>query len=125
MVPIDHTMNTPEPRTETAGPMPTASPVLQAEELVAYQSMLRRLPITDDVVKLAVKLASATRPGNGADAAKWVRWGAGPRASQYLALGARARAALRGHEVATTADLIGPGEQQLAEHTTSDSYPSL
>jgi MoxR-like ATPase len=64
------------------------------------QGLVRRLPANDDVTRYAVRLARATRPGPDAPQAvrDWVQWGAGPRASQFLALGARVRAALRGHE---------------------------
>jgi MoxR-like ATPase len=86
-------------RRTTVGEMPSAEPVLGPESLLAYQGMLRRLPTNPDVVRYAVQLAQATRPGSAAAAARWLRWGAGPRASQYLAIGARAWAALHGHEV--------------------------
>jgi MoxR-like ATPase len=61
---------------------------------------VRRLPANDDVTRYAVRLARATRPGADAPEVvrKYVQWGAGPRASQFLALGARVHAALRGHE---------------------------
>jgi len=74
-------------------------PVLTGEEVVAYQKLARRVPVTSEVVDYAVRLVRATRPGD-ADAAvcarEWLRWGAGPRASQYLVLGAKARALLDG-----------------------------
>jgi len=68
---------------------------------------VRRLPTSKEVHRYCVRLARATRPGPDAPEAvrRWVRWGAGPRASQYLALGARVRAALRGHEVASIEDV--------------------
>ncbi len=73
-------------------------PVLSRETLLALQGLVRRLPANDDVTRYAVRLARATRPGpDSSDAVRrFVQWGAGPRASQFLALGARARAALRG-----------------------------
>jgi MoxR-like ATPase len=86
-------------RRTTVGDMPTANPVLGRDELLAYQRLIRSQPVSDDVVGYAVRLASATRPGSAAKAAKWIRWGAGPRASQYLAIGARTWAALHGREV--------------------------
>jgi MoxR-like ATPase len=89
----------------TVGEMPTAERVLDAEKVLTFQRLLRRLPSNPDVVKAAVRLASATRPGSTAKAAQWLQWGAGPRASQFLAIGARTWAALRGREVATTADV--------------------
>jgi MoxR-like ATPase len=92
-------------RRTTVGDLRHARPVLSGEELVAFQQLLRRLPANPDVVKYAVRLASATRPGSGLDATRWIRWGAGPRASQYLAVGARTWAALRGNEVPSVADV--------------------
>ena len=89
----------------TVGQMPSASEVLSLERLVALQGVLRRLPANPDVIRYAVRLVGATRPGSGASAARWIRWGAGPRASQYLAVGARAWEALRGNEVPSVADV--------------------
>jgi MoxR-like ATPase len=79
---------------------PAPEPVLDRDTLLAMQGLVRRLPANDDVTRYAVRLARATRPGADAPEAvrKYVQWGAGPRASQFLALGARVRAALRGHE---------------------------
>lgn len=74
-------------------------PVLGAEELIALQQLVRRLPAPPSLVEYAVKLARSTRPDH-AEATpmikKYVSWGAGPRASQYLVLGAKARAAMDG-----------------------------
>ena len=89
----------------TVGDLPAPRQVLTVEELVALQQVLRRLPTNEDVVRYAVRLATATRPGSGAKAAKALRWGAGPRASQFLAVGARTWAALHGREVPTAADV--------------------
>jgi MoxR-like ATPase len=78
------------------------SPVLGAEQLLALQHLVRRLPAPPSVVSYAVRLARATRPDDP-DASprirKYVSWGAGPRASQYLILGAKARAAMDGRGV--------------------------
>ena len=81
-------------------PGPAPETVLDRETLLALQGLVRRLPANDDVTRYAVRRARATRPGPGAPDAvqRYVQWGAGPRASQYLAPGARVRAALRGHE---------------------------
>ena len=78
------------------------TPVLTADELVALQHLVRRLPAPPTLVRYAVALARSTRPG--ADEAtpevrRFVSWGAGPRASQYLVLGAKARAAMDGRPV--------------------------
>jgi len=73
--------------------------VLTAEELVRLQHLVRRLPAPPTVVSHAVRLARATRPSEPdatADVRKYVSFGAGPRASQYLVLGAKARAAMAG-----------------------------
>lgn len=92
-------------RRTTVGELGSAEPVLSAEDLLSFQRLLRRLPANPDVVRYCVRLAGSTRPGSGLDATKWIRWGAGPRASQYLAVGARAWAALRGNEVPTPDDV--------------------
>ena len=77
----------------------TVNKILTAEDILAYQHLVRRVPIPDNVVEYAVTLASKTRPGisNGAATAKeLLEWGAGPRASQYLVLGAKCNALLNG-----------------------------
>ncbi|MGB8657811.1 MAG: MoxR family ATPase [Candidatus Zixiibacteriota bacterium] len=73
--------------------------VLKAEEIVGLQQLARRVPVSDHVVNYAVKLARSTRPhqGNSLPYIKnWVSWGAGPRASQYMILGAKTKAILDG-----------------------------
>jgi MoxR-like ATPase len=78
---------------------PILQPVLRASEVLELQRIVRSVPVSDYVVDYAVRLARATRPGqdNTPDFVRsWVAWGAGPRASQYLVLGAKARAVLRG-----------------------------
>ncbi len=80
----------------------TVSPVLTAEQLSAMQHLVRRLPAPPTVVNYAVKLARRTRPDDpeaNADIKKFVSWGAGPRASQFLVLGAKAKAAMDGRPV--------------------------
>jgi len=85
----------------TQGPAAEVTPVLDRDTLVALQGLMRRVPFSDDVLAYAVRLARATRPTDDASASvrQTVRWGAGPRASQYLFVGARVRAALHGREV--------------------------
>jgi MoxR-like ATPase len=92
-------------RRTTVGDARHASRVVSGEELLAFQRLLRKLPPNPDVVKYCVRLATATRPGSGLESTKWIRWGAGPRASQSLAVAARAWAALRGNEVPTRDDV--------------------
>ncbi|MBT3326286.1 MAG: MoxR family ATPase [Gemmatimonadales bacterium] len=82
-------------------------PVITAEELIELQGLVRRIPAPPSLVSFAVRLARSTRPG--ADAAKvcakYAAWGAGPRASQYLVLGAKARAASRGSAIPSYDDV--------------------
>jgi len=73
--------------------------VLTAEEIKYFQDLIRRIPVADNVYQYAVKLASITRPGTPlahAWANSYLTWGAGPRASQYLILGAKCHAAVMG-----------------------------
>jgi len=73
--------------------------ILSASDIVAFQQLVRRVPVSDHLVKYAVSLVRATRPGE-ADAPdfvrNWVNWGAGPRASQFLVLAAKTKAILEG-----------------------------
>jgi MoxR-like ATPase len=82
----------------TADVVQQASKTLTAEEIVAFQHLVRRVPIADNVVEYAVKLAQSSRPGkNGSVIANdLLEWGAGPRASQYLVLGAKCNALING-----------------------------
>jgi MoxR-like ATPase len=80
----------------------TISHVLTAAQLVELQHLVRRLPAPPTVVQYAVRVARATRPNEPeatADVKKFVSWGAGPRASQFLILGAKAKAAMDGRSV--------------------------
>lgn len=73
--------------------------VLGAEDIVRFQQLVRRAPIADNVVEYAVKLVHKTRPNNqfaSADTNNFLEWGAGPRASQYLVIGAKCNALLNG-----------------------------
>jgi len=72
--------------------------VLGAAHILELQKLVRRVPVADHVVRYAVRLARATRGRDGAPdfVRQWVSWGAGPRASQYLVLGAKTRAVLHG-----------------------------
>jgi MoxR-like ATPase len=82
----------------TADDIQKVNKVLNGEEIVAFQHLVRRVPIADNVVEYAVKLSHLTRPGiNGSAVAnEYLEWGAGPRASQYLVLGAKCNALLNG-----------------------------
>mgnify|MGYP003329194786 CR=1 FL=1 len=82
----------------TSSYVPAIEKVLDAATILELQALVRRVPVTDHVVRYAVRLARATRGGDDAPpfVRQWVSWGAGPRASQYLVLGAKARAVLHG-----------------------------
>lgn len=75
--------------------------VLNAEQIIAFQDVIRRMPVPDNVVEYAVRLVATSRPPLEAqsmthNSQKYISWGAGPRASQYLIMGARTHAALQG-----------------------------
>src|SRR5690606_14807822 len=83
----------------TANEVQQLDKVLGAEEIIAFQQLVRADPITDHVLDNAVRLASKTRPGTSlatAEVDNYLTWGAGPRASQYLVLGAKCHAAIHG-----------------------------
>jgi MoxR-like ATPase len=95
-------------RRTTADVAAEVTATLRGEEIVALQRIVRRVPVADHVVRYALRLVRATRP-NRPEAPPWIRdyvtWGAGPRASQYLVLGAKARAVLQGRFAATCEDI--------------------
>lgn len=73
--------------------------ILSIDEITYFQNLIRRVPVTDNVLQYAVRLAASTRPENpdSPDRVKqYISWGAGPRASQYLVLGAKAHAVIHG-----------------------------
>lgn len=86
-------------KTTTSGREVDIEPVLDAEDILLLQTFVRRVPVADRVVDYAVRLVRMTRPGiDGAPdfIQEWVRWGAGPRASQYLVLAAKAKCVMEG-----------------------------
>jgi MoxR-like ATPase len=100
--------------TTTGSGRPAIEAVIGASELVELQQLVRRIPVSPSLVAYAVRLARATRPDD--DEApdltrKYIAWGAGPRASQYLVLGAKARAAARGDAIPSYDDVraVAPG----------------
>ncbi|NOX48256.1 MAG: MoxR family ATPase [Chlorobi bacterium] len=86
-------------KSTTADANPEPQLVLDAKEIIYFQNLIRRIPVPDNVFDYAVKLVAKTRPGlNGAHewANNYLTWGAGPRASQYLIIGAKCHAAIHG-----------------------------
>ena len=106
-------------RRTTSGELPEVEAVIDRERLLAFQALCRRLPSSPEVERAAVRLARATRPGPDAPeiTRRWVQWGAGPRASQFLVLGAKVRAALRGHEVPSLEDVLAIAPAVLGHRT--------
>ena len=83
-------------------------PALDAETVVAMQALVRRIPVSKGLIRAAVSLARMTRPTESdapAVVKEYVDWGAGPRASQYLVLAAKARAAMAGRPMADLEDV--------------------
>jgi MoxR-like ATPase len=92
----------------TSGYKPRLSRLLDGQRIAALQDVVRRVPVADHLYAYARDLARATRPGEpGAPVyiKDWVQWGAGPRASIYLILAAKARAVLHGRVHVTTRDI--------------------
>jgi MoxR-like ATPase len=83
--------------------------VMGAEEIVRLQKLVRKVPVSDHVIDYAVKLARHTRPHSDDQPLEyinnWVSWGAGPRASQYMVLGAKTRAVLDGRYTPSCEDV--------------------
>ena len=86
-------------RETTTPEIQSLNAIITKSEIATYQDLVRRVPVADNVVEYAVKLVGATRP-NSSTAPEFIQqsvdWGAGPRASQYLVLGAKAKAILDG-----------------------------
>lgn len=73
--------------------------IIKKDEIISFQELVRKVPVAPNVIDFAVKLVTATRPDSSHELKyikDWIRWGAGPRASQYLVLAAKVRAALLG-----------------------------
>jgi len=95
-------------RLTTSGFDTKLQPVLTGPEIIEMQQIVRRVPIADHVIRYAMSLSRATRVTQGGvpDFVKeWVQWGSGPRASQYLIIGAKAHAVLNGRYYVTIEDV--------------------
>ncbi|MBP6732180.1 MAG: hypothetical protein KA149_08980, partial [Chitinophagales bacterium] len=83
----------------TAGVKTAVSKKMTAAEILYFQQLIRRIPVADNVLEYAVKLVGSTRPNlptSKPSVNNYISWGAGPRASQYLVLGAKCNAAVKG-----------------------------
>ncbi len=95
-------------RRTTAAGLGTPTPVVSGQDVLALRAAVRQMPMSDHVLDYIVRLSVATRPGDAKSpeiVRKYLAWGAGPRAGQYLALGAKSRALLNGKFQATAADV--------------------
>jgi len=83
----------------TGGTTATVKPVLNAEQIIYFQQLVKNIPVADNVLEYAVKLVAKTRPNSEfapANIKRLLNWGAGPRASQFLILGAKCHAVING-----------------------------
>ena len=95
-------------RQTTARASATVEAVFSGEDVIVFQSLVRQVPVAEDVLRYAVRLAAASRPhrvGAPAFVNEWINWGAGTRAAQSLVLGAKARALWQGRTHATGDDI--------------------
>ena len=95
-------------RRTTIGDMPVVSPVASASDILAIQHLVKAMPVADHMIRYAIDLTAATRPkqpGAGRTAETYIEWGAGPRASQYLILGAKAFALMEGRAAPEARDI--------------------
>ncbi len=90
--------------------------VLSPDDIAFFRKLIPTIPVTDHVVRFAVSIAEATRPGRGKShkmTQEYIAWGAGPRASQYLVAGARTHAALNGKFTPEMSDVIAVAKPVL------------
>ena len=103
-------------RSTTGADLPTLNHLLDGEKVLRYQELVRRIPVPEHIYEFAVDLVRRTRPKTE-EAPEWLKplvgWGAGPRAVQYLILGAKARAALQGSYMVRLEDIIHVAEPVL------------
>lgn len=105
-------------RNTTGLEVPALKPVLSSSQIIEIQKLVRAIPVSDEVVRYAVRLVSQTRPedpGSPDYVKEFVRWGASPRASQYLILGAKARAAVAG-EVCADYEGVRAVAREVLQH---------
>jgi len=94
---------------QTTSRKPAAiEPLLTGDDIRRFHEVVKKVPIAEELIRYAVRLAAASRPGQPntpSFVANWVSWGAGTRAAQYMVLGAKARALLEGRSHATAEDI--------------------
>ncbi len=96
-------------RNTTTNLKPQVNKILGVDDILFFQQLVRKVPVTEAVLEYAVKLVGKTRPGKGGSdplVDKFVSWGAGPRASQFLIIGAKAHAILNGKYAPDKEDVL-------------------
>ncbi|MBQ9864056.1 MAG: AAA family ATPase [Bacteroidales bacterium] len=109
----------------TVGATQEVAVVMTAEDILSFQEIIRRIPVPDNVCEYAVRLAASTRPhAEGASelATKYLSWGAGPRASQYLVMGAKTHAAMQGKYSPDIEDVNAVSEEVLRHRIVRNYY---
>lgn len=103
-------------RLTTGDPMPELKHVIDGQRVKSYQKLVRRVPVPDHIYQFAAQLVRRTRPSD-TESPDWLKplvsWGAGPRAMQYLILGAKSRAALLGSYMVRLEDIVAVAEPVL------------
>ena len=111
-------------RRTTIGDFPQTAPVVTSHDILAIQRLVRAMPVANHILAYAIDLTASTRPkraGAGKTAETYIEWGAGPRASQYLILGAKAFALMAGRAAPETAD-VRRVAQQVLSHRIVPNY---
>ncbi|NOX18353.1 MAG: MoxR family ATPase [Chlorobi bacterium] len=85
-------------KSTTGDYLPELKKIVDGKEIIEYQDLIRRVPVAENVIEFAINMVKQTRPNSGGneEVKELISWGAGPRASQYLTLAAKTRAALEG-----------------------------
>jgi MoxR-like ATPase len=97
--------------------------IVSAEQIQYFQQLIRRMPMADNVLEYAVKLSASTRPNSELAndlVKKYIAWGAGPRASQYLVLGAKCHAAMQGKFAPDQEDVRAVAEAVLRHRVVAN-----
>jgi MoxR-like ATPase len=104
-------------RRTTIGDFGTTSTVVSGEDILSIQKLVRAMPVSDHILAYAIDIAAATRPKEATacrTASDYIEWGAGPRASQYLVLGAKAFALMDGRATPEANDIRRVASQVLS-----------
>jgi MoxR-like ATPase len=109
----------------TSSYIPDLKSVIKGEDIVEFQRIVRKVPLAEDVARYAVRLSAASRPNNENSPEyikNWISWGAGLRASQYLILGAKARAIMEGRYNVSIKDIKALAQPVLRHRILTNFY---